>query len=117
MTHAIYFYLLISAILFGYRLGDQFNKQSLIKNMIYSVLWTLHLAYCIGCAIVEIILSYDIVVLTLTLLFGYNPYKNNESKKAILEYVGGKHIPRWQKTRTGRYKIRGFEKLKKLNNC
>jgi hypothetical protein len=116
MIHIVYIYLIIASLCFGYAIGDRFKDDSILMKAFLSVFWLPHLIYASLREVVKVALGYDIVVFTLTLMFGYNPFKNDENKKKIIEQVSEKYLDKWQKTRIGRYKIRGYEKLKRLNN-
>lgn len=116
MIHIVYIYLIIASLCFGYAIGDRFKDDTILLKFFLSTIWLPHLIYSLLREAVEIALGYDIVVLTLTLMFGYNPFKNDENKKKIIEQTAEKYLVKWQKTRVGRYKIKGFEKLKRLNN-
>jgi hypothetical protein len=116
MIHIIYAYYIIAGILMGYKIGDAFNENHILIKILSAIFWLPELLLNIINLSLKYVWNKDIVLLTAARLFNYNVYKGNKNVNDILKTLNERMIPKWQKTMYGRYCIKGFRHLEKLNN-
>lgn len=117
MVHVIYSYFIIAALVVGYATGDQFDARGWVYKLLAGIAWLPLVLWAILRWVWDKAIRYDPIYFALVRLFNYNPIKELEPEQRdnLIEATQSKFVPRWEKSRTGRHCIKGFEKLKKLN--
>lgn len=111
MIHAIYIYFIVAAVCFGVVLGDQFNKNNIVVNLLMSVVWFYHILKYL------LVKLWDLDMVKMTVVhLGYNVLRNQENIGFVFDALDTHMLPRWRKKWYGVYLISGLSKLKRMNN-